>query len=93
VADRVPLPPRRAAAARRAAALFVHWRRKESGVAGEMAVLTEIETGDLEAWTDLVCALLNVGSEMAHAARHGREDAYLEYVIREAALDEVIPGA
>lgn len=84
---RSTIPPRMAKASRQAAALYVHWRREDGNVDGELAVLREITS--TEEWTDLVCALINVGCNMAKAAKRDREDAYLDYVLREAMLDEV----
>lgn len=81
------MDPDMAAASRRAAALFTHWRSNPEAI-GEVAVLAEMEPAAIE-WTHLVCALLQVGTNLAKAARNGREDAYLAYVVREASLDEV----
>jgi hypothetical protein len=92
VDERKRTDPEMAAMARRAAALFIHWQRKESGGEGELAVLGELGS-NIGDWTMLVCALLNVGTSMAAAARDGHEDAYLDYVIREASLDEVSADA
>jgi hypothetical protein len=91
--ERKPTPPDMAAALRRAAALFAHWRAGDISATGEIAVLDELDLGDAEGWTMLVCALLQVGSNMAKAAKDGREDAYLAYVVREASLDEVVTNA
>jgi len=83
-----PVPPGQAKATRQAAALFIHWRRGEDDdVDGEMAVLEELATA--EDWTDLVCALLTVGCQMAATAEDGDTDEYLGYVVREAMLAEV----
>ena len=88
MADRRQMDPEMAAASRRAAALFMHWRRKNSGSIGEATILREMGD-DLGQWTALVCALLNLSEGMVKAARDGREDAYLAYVLRQASLDEV----
>ena len=86
--ERAQMDPVRAAATRRAAALITHWQRKQEGAEGEIAVLRELGT-DTGLWADLVCALLNLTEGLVKAARDGREDAYLAYVLREASLDEV----
>jgi hypothetical protein len=78
---------RRARASRQAAALYAHWRRKDGTSDGEVAVLAEIT--DTDGWTHLVCALLTIGCNLITAARDGREDWYLDYVLRQAMLDEV----
>lgn len=86
--DRVPLDPRLATASRRAAALLMHWRRHDDTLDGEFAVLSELGD-DKEQWVALVCALLNLSDHLTEAARTGREDAYLAYVLRESSIDEV----
>ena len=88
MADSAQMNPELAATTRRAAALLTHWRRKNEASDGELAVLAELGN-DIGAWTDLVCALLNLSEGLVKAARDGREDAYLEYVLRESSLDEV----
>ena len=89
-AGRKRIDPDMAAASRRAAALYTHWARKDISGDGEVAVLRELasETD----WVQLVCALLNLTDGLVKAAREGREDAYVAYVLREAMLDEVAGG-
>lgn len=84
------LPPERAAACRRAAALHTHWGRKDSGEDGEMAIFGELETE--EDWFNLVCALLNMSEGIVKAAREGLEEEYVAHVLREAMVDEVAGG-
>lgn len=85
--ERRKVAPETAAASRRAAALYSHWRRKGSHADGEVAVFDEIGWDDN--WVPLVCALLNLTDGLIRAARDGREDEYLAFVLREAMLDEV----
>jgi hypothetical protein len=87
VPGRVPGPvdPDKAQAFRRAAALFAHWWRDDT--AGVMAVLGELEIHGLDV-TRLVCGLLDVGTNLLRAAREGDEATYIEFVLREASLDE-----
>lgn len=80
--------PLRAAAHSRASA---RPQRRDPGAAGEVEILRELPDAD-PAWTDLACALLNVGTNLARAAGDGRETAYLEHVVRESALDVVNAG-
>jgi hypothetical protein len=87
VSERREVPPEKAAAIRRAAALYSHWRRKGTGADGEMAVFDEIGWDDN--WAPVVCALLGLTDGLVAAARDGREDEYLAYVLRESMLDEV----
>lgn len=87
MAERRKVSPEAAAAVRRAAALYSHWRRKGSGADGEVAVFDEIGWDDK--WVPLVCALLNLTDGLVAAARDGREDEYLAFVLREAMLGEV----
>lgn len=68
------LPPERAKAARRAAALITHWRDKTS-TDGEMAVFNEMET--TEDWFNLSCALLSITDGIIMAARSGRAEEYV----------------
>lgn len=80
--------PQLARASRRAAAMLTHWQRKDASSDGEMAVLGELGS-DVAEWTAMVCALLNLTTGLVKAAKDGREDAYLAYVLNESALDEV----
>ena len=84
------IPPHMATASRRAAALHAHWMRKDSDADGEVAIFREMETET--DWVNLVCALLNMSGGLVSAARDGREEAYVAYVLREAMLDEVAGG-
>ena len=86
------MSPDMAQAARRAAALYIHWRRDDHDPEGELTVLDELDT-DLEQWANLLFALLNVGCGMANAARDGAEAEYLACVVREASLDEALQTA
>ena len=89
-------PPDVAAMGRRAAALFLHYRRMgDLSTDGILAVLDEMdgmsEAGGIggEPWIALVMSLLQTGNQMAAAARDGREDEYLQHVVQQASLDEV----
>jgi hypothetical protein len=86
VAD-IPESAARAAGYRRAAALYTHWRRKGTGTDGELAILAEVQSED--GWVQLVCALLNLTDGLIQAARDGREDEYLAWVLRSSSVDEV----
>jgi hypothetical protein len=90
------MPPELATACRQAAALFLHWRRGRvegcSDLAGELAILDEI-SDNRAAWTAVICALLEVGCNMAEAAEDGSAESYLQHVVREASLDEVTADA
>jgi len=79
-----------AAAHRRAAALFQHWRNGRPDSDGEMEIFNAIRTED--EWMILACALLSTGWNLARAAKDGREIEYLADVVRRAALDEVTLG-
>lgn len=81
------LPPDRARAARRAAALITHWRDKTS-TDGEMAVLGELDSE--EDWFQLTMALLAIIDGIIEAGKLGRAELYVDVVLREAMLDEVI---
>lgn len=87
-----PVDQERARAARRAAALFKHWRRDDS-TDGVMALLQEYDETEFDygcdEFTHLICALLEVGCNLIKASKEDREDWYLDYVLREAMLDEV----
>lgn len=85
--DRRPVSREQARAHRQAAALYRHWRRK-GGSEGEMAVLAEMHS-DAD-WTHLVCALLNLGTNMVKAAGDGKADEYLAYAARDSMLDEAM---
>lgn len=76
-----------AIAARNAAAMFKNWRTK--GSTDDLRTLMECAGVYDQDQTNLVCALLSVGCEMAKAAADGQADAYLESVLRDASLDEV----
>lgn len=80
------LPPDRARAGRRAAALITHWRDKTS-TDGEMAVLGELETE--EDWFSVVMALLAIIDGIIKAGETGHAEDYVAVVLREAMLDEV----
>jgi len=93
--------PDMAAMHRRAAALFLHFRREGStSTDGLLAVLDEMD--DIEEvdgaggadlpWVALVIALLDVGNQMASAARDGAERDYLEDVVRKASVTEAEGG-
>lgn len=84
------LPPDRARAARRAAALLTHWRGDKASTDGEMAVIRELETED--DWFNLVCALLSITDGIIRAGQDGRAEDYVAHVLREAMLDEVAGG-
>lgn len=85
--ERRKVPPETAAASRRAAALYSHWRRRGSRAHGEVAIFDELGWDDN--WVALVCALLNLTDGLVAAARDGREDEHLAFVLRESMLDEV----
>ena len=71
-----------------AAALYQHWMRGDESMDGELEVLAELD--DPAEWVALVCAMLNLGTNLTKAAGDGKADEYLAYAAREAMLDEAM---
>ena len=90
--DRRRLSPDRARVARHAAALFRHWMRDD--MAGLDEVMSQaVDYDNWEAQLHLVCALLDVGTQMTKAAAAGDLENYLDQVLAYAAFDEYVPEA